>query len=113
MVALVTVVLGQGRTGVDAGLTCRYRHVRGVGDENGPLHQAGTGPGILESWELGQDIGHLIAPLTAADVDDDIGIAPLGDGVLCHGLAGPEASGDSHRPPPLPEGRGYRSHAVR
>ena len=44
--------------------------------------------------ELVQNICHLVATLAAADVDDDIGIGPLGDLVLGHGFSGTESARD-------------------
>ena len=41
-----------------------------------------------------QHLGHLVAALAAADVDDDVGVAPLGQRLLQHRLAGAEAAGD-------------------
>jgi len=48
--------------------------------------------------ELGQHLSHLVAPLAAAHVDDDVGVTPLGQRVLGDGLAGTEAAGDRTRP---------------
>ena len=52
------------------------------------------GPRVVELGELGEHVGHLVAALAAADVDDDVGVAPLGERVLGHRLAGAEAAGD-------------------
>ena len=50
--------------------------------------------GSSSSDELGDDVGHLVAALAAADVDDDVGVAPLGDLLQQQGLAGAEPAGD-------------------
>ena len=49
--------------------------------------------GSSSSAELVDDVGHLVAALAAAHVDDHVGVAPLGDLLQQHGLAGAEAAG--------------------
>ena len=98
--ALIAIVLRQGHTGVDRGLPGGNGHVRGVGDQHGSLHQASSGTGVDELGKLAQHVGHLVSPLAAADVDDDLRVAPFGDGVLDHGLPRSESSGDGHGAPP-------------
>ncbi len=44
--------------------------------------------------ELGKDFRHLVAAFAAADVDHDLGIRPLGQLLLGHGLATPERAGN-------------------
>ena len=51
-------------------------------------------------------VGHLVAALAAPDVDDDVGVAPLGDLLQQHGLAGAEAA---RAPPPCCPGRPGRA----
>ena len=46
------------------------------------------------------DVGHLVAALTAADVDDDVGVAPLGHLLQEHGLSGAEAARHGSRAAP-------------
>ena len=65
----------------------------GVGDEGRPLHQGISRSGVDELSEFLQHLGHLISALAAADIDDDIRVGPLGDGVLGHGFPCSEASG--------------------
>ena len=96
VVALVAVVFGQGDARVDARLPGGDGHVGGVGYQDGPLHQALAGAGIDELGELGEHVRHLVAAFAAADVDDDVRVAPLGYGVLGHGLAGAEAARYGH-----------------
>ena len=50
--------------------------------------------GSSSSASSATHVGHLVAALAAADVDDDVGVAPLGDLLQQHGLAGAEAAGD-------------------
>ena len=52
-----------------------------------------AGARILELGQLVEDVGHLVAALAAADVDDHVGVAPLGDLLQQDGLAGAEAAG--------------------
>ena len=94
-VAHVAEVLGDRDAGVDAGLARHHRHVRGVGDDDRALGAAAPPVrGSSSSRELGDDVGHLVAALAAADVDDHVGVAPLGDLLQQHGLAGAEAARD-------------------
>ena len=55
------------------------------------------GARVLERLELLEHVGQLVAALAAADVDDHVGVAPLGDLLQQHGLAGAEAAGDRRR----------------
>mmetsp|Transcript_58539 Transcript_58539/g.154144 ORF Transcript_58539/g.154144 Transcript_58539/m.154144 type:complete len:435 (-) Transcript_58539:80-1384(-) len=95
VVALVAEVLGSGHAGVDRGLARRHRHVGGVGHQRGPLHD-----GLLlavdqrgELREIGEHLGHLVAALAAADVDNDVGVGVLGKGLGDHRLAAAEGAG--------------------
>ena len=99
MVALVPVVLGDGHAGVDRRLPGGHRHIGGVGDEDGAVHQGLVALGVQQLGELLQGLGHLIAPLAAAQVDDDVGVRPLGQLVLGHGLARAEGAGDGGSAP--------------
>ena len=94
VVAHVAEVLSDGDAGVDGGLAGGHRHVGGVGDQHGALHQRLAVAGVLQLGELHQNVGHLVAALAAADVDDDVHVRPLGQLVLHHGLAGAEGAGD-------------------
>ena len=48
--------------------------------------------GSSRCGHLLEDVGHLVAALAAADVDDHVGVAPLRDLLQQDGLAGPEAA---------------------
>ena len=50
--------------------------------------------GSVERRELVEHAGHLVAALAAAEVDDHVGIAALGQRFEQHRLAGAEAAGD-------------------
>ena len=50
--------------------------------------------GSVEPRELVEHAGHLVAALAAAQVDDDVGVAALGQRFEQHRLAGAEAAGD-------------------
>ena len=93
VVAHVPEVLGDGDTGVDRRLTGGHGHIGGVGDQHRPLHQAFAGAGVRQLGEFTEHVGHLVAPLAAADVDHDVHVCPLGQLVLHHGLAGAEGPG--------------------
>ena len=47
--------------------------------------------------ELAQHVRHLIAALAAADVDDDVGVGPLGELVLRAGLPRAKTTWDGRR----------------
>ena len=91
--ALVAEILGDRDRRVDARLARGHRHVRRVGDDHRALGQRPAGARVLELRELVEHLGHLVAALAAADVDDHVGVAPLGERFLQHGLAGAEAAG--------------------
>jgi hypothetical protein len=68
-----------------------------------PPHQAGAlhdrllaavGHGHGEGGELGQHLGHLVAALAAAHVDDAVRVGVLGEGLRDDGLAAAKGAGD-------------------
>eukprot|EP00760_Papus_ankaliazontas_P029145 PhM_4_TR4148/c1_g1_i1/m.22013 len=96
VLAHVAVVLGERDTRVDGGLTGGDGHVRSVGDERRALHD-----GLLaaldarrELGELHENLSHLIAALTAADVHNGVGVGVLGERLRNDGLAAAEGTGD-------------------
>ena len=93
-IAHVPEILGDGDAGVDRSFTCRNRHIGCIRNQDRPLHQGESGLGILQFRELIQNVRHLVAALTAADIDDDIRVRPLCELVLHDGLAGSEGSGN-------------------
>ena len=66
-----------------------------------------AGARVLSAGELGEHVGHLVAALAAADVDDHVGIAPFRDLLKQHGLAGAEPA--RHRAGAAP---GHREQQV-
>ena len=54
-----------------------------------------TGLRIHQFSEFLQYLSHLVSAFTAADIDDNICIGPLGDLVLGHGFSGTETTRDS------------------
>ena len=94
VVALVAEVLGDRDPRVDARLACGDRHVARVRDEDRPLHQRRAGARIGELRKLVEHLRQLVAALAAGDVDDHVGVAPLGERLLEHRLAGAEAARD-------------------
>ncbi len=44
--------------------------------------------------ELLQNLCHLVSTLSTSDIDDDIGVRPFCDLVLCHGFSGSESAWD-------------------
>ena len=65
------------------------------------------GPGIDQLREFRKDVRHFVAPLPAPDVDDDLGVRPLGKRLFGDSLPGPEAARDHCRPAFC-----HREHAV-
>ena len=52
---------------------------------------------VFQFGELGEDFHHLVGTLAASRHNDDVGVGLLGQGVLQHGLAAAERSGDEAR----------------
>src|SRR3989454_7635150 len=98
VVSHVSVVFGKRHARVHGRLPRGDRHVARVCDEGHPFHQGRAGVRILELREGGQDFGHLVPPLTASDVDDDLRVAPLRQLLFGHRLAGPKAARDRGGP---------------
>ena len=94
MVAHVAVIFRNRDPGVDAGFAGRNGHVGSVGDQDRALDQRISALGVFEFREFLQDLRHLVAALATADVNDNVGVAPLGQLVLGDGLAGAETAGD-------------------
>src|SRR5439155_17020735 len=57
-----------------------------------------AGVRILELREGGQDFGHLVPPLPASDVDDDLRVAPLRELLFGHRFSRPEPARDRGGP---------------
>ena len=95
MVAHIAVVFRDRDAGVDAGLAGRHRHVGGVGDKHRAFDKRIPALRVLEFRELLQDLRHLVAALAAADVNDNVGVAPFGELVLRNSFSGAEAARDS------------------
>src|SRR6266705_2266153 len=84
VVSHVSVVFRERHAGVHRRLPRSDRHVARVRDEGHAFHQGRAGVRILELREGGQDFGHLVPPLAASDVDDDLRIAPLRELLFGH-----------------------------
>ena len=94
-IAHVAVIFSNGDSGIDRSLTSCHRHIGGIGNEDGTLHQRFPGAGVNQFREFPQNIGHFIPAFPAADVDHQIHIRPLGQSVLHHCLARAERSRNS------------------
>ncbi len=94
MVTHVPIIFRNGHARVNRGFPGRHRHVRGVGNEYCPLHEGPSAAGIAQLPELVQHLGHFIAPLAAAQIDDNIGVRPFCQLVLNNGFAGAERAGN-------------------
>jgi hypothetical protein len=100
VVAHVPVVLGDGHPGVDACLPGHHRHVGGVRDHHRAVQQPAAGPRVGQRAQLGDRVGHLVAALAAAHVDDHVRVAPLRQLLQQHRLAGAKAAGHRGGAPP-------------
>ena len=60
MIALVSEILGHRYSRVNAGFPRRNRHVRSVGDEDGPVHERRARAGIDQPGELVEHLGELV-----------------------------------------------------
>ena len=94
-IAHVTVIFSNGDSGIDRSLTSCHRHIGGIGNEDGTLHQRFPGAGVNQLREFPQNIGHLVAALAAADVNHKVHVRPLGQGVLHHRFTGAEGARNS------------------
>eukprot|EP00053_Salpingoeca_punica_P023409 m.9950 g.9950 ORF g.9950 m.9950 type:complete len:683 (-) comp5100_c0_seq1:47-2095(-) len=104
VVAHVAEVLGEGDAGVDRGLTGSDRHVGCVGDEGRALHDRLLAAVHLhlQTREVLEHLGHLVAALAAADVDDNVRVGVLGERLRNDSLAAAKGAGN---------GRGAALHA--
>ena len=97
MVSHIAVIFAESDAGIDGSFTGGDRHVGGICDQYGAFHQEFLGFRVDQFSELLQDFGHFIAAFTAADIDNDIGVAPFCQLMLRHRLSGAESSGNSRR----------------
>src|SRR6266566_1408619 len=98
VVSHVSVVLRKRHPGVHGRLSRRNGHVARVRDQRHPFHEWRTGVRILELWERREDFRHFVPALPAADVDDDLRVAPLRKLLLGDRLSRSEAPGDCGGP---------------
>src|SRR6266516_1826406 len=98
VVTHVSVVLRKRHPGVHGRLSRRNGHVARVRDQRHPLQEWRTGVRILELWECREDFRHFVPALPAADVDDDLRVAPLRKLLLGDRLSRSEAPGDCGGP---------------
>ena len=91
----ITEILCDGNTYVNRCLTSSNRHVGGVRDEHGTLHQGVSGLRVLQFRELVQYVGHLVTTLAAADVNYDVCLCPLSKLMLYDSLAASERTRNS------------------
>ena len=97
MIAHVAVILGEGYTGVYGRFTRGDGHIRGVRYEHRSVRQGLARARVGYLAELFKSLGHLVAALAAADIYDDIRVAPLCKLMLRHGFARSEAAGYCRR----------------
>mmetsp|Transcript_21099 Transcript_21099/g.29210 ORF Transcript_21099/g.29210 Transcript_21099/m.29210 type:complete len:369 (-) Transcript_21099:628-1734(-) len=93
VVSHVSKIFCEGNSCVDGSLSGSHRHVRGVGHKSGALHDR-----LLRAiWhchgefrEVHKDFSHFVTPLTAANVNNAVGVGVLGEGLGDYGLAASE-----------------------
>ncbi len=90
-------VLWECNTSIDTGFPGRYRHITGVGDQGCPPHNALSLPSDLhgELGEILEYFTHLISTFSTPDIDDDVRVGVLGEGLGDYGFTATESSGDS------------------
>jgi hypothetical protein len=95
--AHISEIFGEGNTRVNRGLTSGDGHVRSVSDKASTLHDIVflTVDEGLELREFIEHLSHLIAALTAADVDDAIGVGVFGKGLGNASLTATEGAWNS------------------
>ena len=94
-VAHIPEILRNGDPCIDRSLPGGHRHIGCIGNQNRPLHQGLSRLRILQLRELIQHVCHLIAPLTAADINYNIRFRPFCKLMLNYCLAASE--GARHR----------------
>ena len=92
MISHITIIFGQCQTGVNTRLTSCNRHVGRIGNQYGTIRQRTVRFRVDQLGEFLQNLRHLVSTLPAADIDDDIGITPLRQLMLRHGLSGTKAA---------------------
>ena len=97
VVAHVAVELRQRDSRVDRHFARRDRHVGRVRDQNRPFHQRPPCARIHQFRKLAEDLRHFVAAFAAADVDDDVRVAPFGQRLLRHRLARSETARNGGR----------------
>src|SRR6267143_1902492 len=90
----VPVVLREGHARVDGRLASRDGHVARVRDQRHAFHQRRARVGVLQFREGRKDLGHLVPTFAAADVDDDLRVAPLRELLFGDRFSRPEAARD-------------------
>ena len=97
VVAHVAEIFGYRDAGVYRRFACRDRHVRGVRYQYRAFHERAARARILEDRELLENVRHFIAAFAAADVDDNLCVAPLSKLVLRDRLSRAESARDAGR----------------
>ncbi len=107
MQAAVAKILGHGNRRIHTGFPRGDRHVGGIGDNDRAFHQRSARARVFQLGEFVQHFRHLVTALAAAHIDDDVRIAPLGQGLLQNRLAGAKATRQRGAPTP-----GHREQSV-
>ena len=88
MIPHIPVIFRQSQARIKACLTSRHRHVGCVGNQGSPIHQRIAGFRVNQLPKLLQNLGHLIPPLSASNINNNISVRPLGNLMLSHGFSG-------------------------
>ena len=92
MIAHVAVIFRERDAGVDGGFARRNGHVGCIGNQNGAVGQGLTGFRVDQIAELFEHLCHFVAALAAADIDDDVGVAPFCQLMLGHRFSGSKSA---------------------
>ena len=65
---------------------------RRVGPPGHAVEEGRVATRIAQGGELFEELGHLVAALAAAEIDDDVGVAAFRERFEQHGLAGAESA---------------------
>jgi hypothetical protein len=97
IVSHISEVFGKGNSSVDRSFSSSDRHVGGVSDQAGSLHDIilfSINPGG-ERREIIKYLSHLISTLSTSDVDNTLGVRVLGKSLRDTGLTTSESSRNS------------------
>ena len=97
MITHITVIFRKCDARIYRSFTGSNRHIRCICDKYGPVGKSLSRSRVNELGEFFKNLRHFVSALAAADINDDISIAPFCKLVLCHSFARAEAARYSSR----------------